>query len=76
QKIKVIKEVAPTLIVIARTDAVTVVGIESAIARANQYLTAGADAIFPEAIESTKDFLKIKQMVNAPLLANMTEFGK
>lgn len=76
QKIKVIKEVAPTLIVIARTDAVTVEGIESAIDRANQYLTAGADAIFPEAIESTKDFLKIKQMVNAPLLANMTEFGK
>ena len=76
QKIKVIKEVAPSLLVIARTDAAEVEGMDAAIDRVNQYLEAGADAIFPEAIQSTKDFLEIKQKVKAPLLANMTEFGK
>ncbi|MFT4415435.1 methylisocitrate lyase [Fredinandcohnia humi] len=76
QKIRVIKEVAPTLLVIARTDAVAVEGIDYAIERANLYLEAGADAIFPEALTSEDEFHKVKSMVNAPLLANMTEFGK
>ncbi|MEH7235595.1 methylisocitrate lyase [Bacillus sp. JJ1562] len=76
QKIRIIKEVAPSLIVIARTDAVAVEGIDRAIERANLYIEAGADAIFPEALTSEKEFHKVKSMVKAPLLANMTEFGK
>ncbi|THE12652.1 methylisocitrate lyase [Bacillus timonensis] len=76
QKIKVIKEVAPSLIIIARTDAVAVEGIDRAIERANLYIEAGADAIFPEALTSEEEFHKVKTMVKAPLLANMTEFGK
>ncbi|MCM3570381.1 methylisocitrate lyase [Neobacillus mesonae] len=76
QKIRIIKEVAPSLIVIARTDAAAVEGLDAAIERANEYVEAGADAIFPEAIRTNEDFLKIKQQVHAPLLANMTEFGK
>lgn len=64
------------LILIARTDAAAVEGIESAVERANLYLKAGADVIFPEALESRADFRKFSQRVRAPLLANMTEFGK
>ncbi|HWO76129.1 MAG TPA: methylisocitrate lyase [Bacillus sp. (in: firmicutes)] len=76
QKIKVIKEVAPSLIVVARTDAAGVEGIDQALERANLYIEAGADAIFPEALTTEEEFLTMKSMVNAPLLANMTEFGK
>lgn len=76
QKIQVIKEVAPSLIVIARTDAAAVEGIDRAIDRANKYIKAGADAIFPEALTVKEEFLHVKNKVNAPLLANMTEFGK
>ncbi|MCC3355473.1 methylisocitrate lyase [Bacillus sp. REN16] len=76
QKIRIIKEVAPSLIIIARTDAVAVEGIDRAIERANLYIEAGADAIFPEALTSEEEFNKVKSMVKAPLLANMTEFGK
>ena len=64
------------LILIARTDAASVEGIESAIERAKLYLKAGADVIFPEALESKRDFLRFSKQVRAPLLANMTEFGK
>ncbi|MEH7381624.1 methylisocitrate lyase [Bacillus sp. JJ1533] len=76
QKIRIIKEVAPSLIVIARTDAVAVEGIDRAIERANLYIEAGADAIFPEALTSEEEFQQVKNRVKAPLLANMTEFGK
>ncbi len=64
------------LVIIARTDARSVEGIESAVKRAKLYLKAGADIIFPEALETRKEFLKFSQEVKAPLLANMTEFGK
>jgi methylisocitrate lyase len=64
------------LILIARTDAASVEGIESAIDRAKVYLKAGADVIFPEALESKRDFLRFSRQIAAPLLANMTEFGK
>ena len=64
------------MILIARTDAATVEGIESAIKRAKLYLKAGADVIFPEALESKSDFLRFAKQIRAPLLANMTEFGK
>lgn len=76
QKIKVIKEVAPTLIVVARTDARSIEGLDAAIERAVAYLNAGADAIFPEALESEEEFLQFRKRIHAPLLANMTEFGK
>ncbi len=47
-----------------------------AIERANAYVKAGADAIFPEALQSEEEFRLFTSKVNAPLLANMTEFGK
>lgn len=76
QKIKTIKEISPTLVVIARTDAKSVEGFEAAIDRAKHYLTAGADGIFPEALESEEEFKRFRSAIDAPLLANMTEFGK
>ena len=62
--------------IIARTDARAVEGLDSAIARAKVYLKAGADAIFSEALENEGEFRKFAKEVKAPLLANMTEFGK
>ncbi len=62
--------------IIARTDARAVEGLDSAINRALAYLDAGADAIFPEALETKEEFEKFAREVKAPLLANMTEFGK
>ncbi len=76
QKIKTIKEISPTLVVIARTDAKSVEGFEAAVDRAKQYLAAGADGIFPEALESEEEFKRFRAAIDAPLLANMTEFGK
>lgn len=76
QKIKIIKEIAPSLVVIARTDAKDVEGMEAAIERAKKYVSAGADAIFPEALEKEEDFKRFREAVDVPLLANMTEFGK
>jgi methylisocitrate lyase len=62
--------------VVARTDAVSVEGFESAVKRAHDYLAAGADMIFPEALESAEQFARFAREVKAPLLANMTEFGR
>ncbi|WP_394556004.1 methylisocitrate lyase (plasmid) [Priestia aryabhattai] len=76
QKIKVIKETAPSLIVVARTDARSVEGMSSAIERAASYVQAGADAIFPEALHSEEEFRLFSKEINVPLLANMTEFGQ
>ncbi|RAN80186.1 methylisocitrate lyase [Bacillus sp. SRB_331] len=76
QKIKAIKEVAPSLYIVARTDARSVEGLDAAIERTNAYVKAGADAIFPEALQSEEEFRLFNSKVNAPLLANMTEFGK
>jgi methylisocitrate lyase len=50
-------------------------GVESAIARANSYIAAGADAIFAEAITSLDDYKRFTSSVRAPVLANITEFG-
>ncbi|MFJ3389431.1 MULTISPECIES: methylisocitrate lyase [unclassified Lysinibacillus] len=76
QKIKMIKQIAPTLVIIARTDARSVEGLEQAISRANAYVAAGADAIFPEALQTEKEFKQFASELDAPLLANMTEFGQ
>src|SRR5215472_4734335 len=63
-------------VIIARTDARGVTGFDDAVRRARLYLAAGADAIFPEALESADEFATFAREVKAPLLANMTEFGK
>ena len=63
-------------IIIARTDARAVEDLDRTIERAQRYLEAGADAIFPEALQSADEFKVFAHEVNAPLLANMTEFGK
>ncbi|NRG44546.1 methylisocitrate lyase [Bacillus sp. CRN 9] len=76
QKIKVMKEAAPTLYIVARTDARAVEGLEASIKRAEAYIEAGADAIFPEALQSAEEFRLFSERVAVPLLANMTEFGK
>lgn len=60
---------------IARTDAVAVEGIESAIERALEYVSVGADAIFAEAITTLDDYRRFTSAVKAPVLANITEFG-
>lgn len=66
----------PGFVIIARTDARGVTNFDDAVRRAKLYLEAGADAIFPEAMESAEEFARFAEEVNAPLLANMTEFGK
>ena len=62
--------------IIARTDAAGVEGIDAALKRAQLYLEAGADAIFPEALTSAEMFRDFAREISAPLLANMTEFGR
>ncbi len=62
--------------IIARTDARGVTSMHDAIDRAKRYLDAGADAIFPEAMQSAEELAIFAERVQAPLLANMTEFGK
>lgn len=64
------------LVIIARTDAAAVEGLDRAIRRAKLYLKAGADVIFPDALETRKEFVEFANNVKAPLIANMTEFGK
>jgi methylisocitrate lyase len=66
----------PDFVIIARTDARGVTGLEDAIRRAEIYLEAGADVIFPEALESEEEFAEFASRIKAPLLANMTEFGR
>lgn len=63
-------------LLIARTDARAVESFTKAVERAQSYLAAGADAIFPEALQSEEEFREFAREVKAPLLANMTEFGK
>ena len=64
------------LVIIARTDAAASEGMDGAVARARLYLEAGADAIFPEALTTAEMFVEFAKRVDAPLLANMTEFGR
>lgn len=66
----------PSFVVIARTDARGVEGMEAAIERADAYVEAGADMIFPEALETPQEFERFAKALKVPLLANMTEFGK
>lgn len=66
----------PAFLIVARTDARGVNGLDDAIDRARAYVEAGADAIFPEGLESQDEFRAVREAVPGLLLANMTEFGK
>jgi methylisocitrate lyase len=63
-------------LIMARTDIAAVDGLEAAKDRAKALVDAGADAIFPEAMRSLEEFAAIRDAVDVPILANMTEFGK
>ena len=75
-KINAAKRATRHLRIIARTDAAGVEGFDAAVKRALLYLDAGADAIFPEALTSAEMFRDFAREITAPLLANMTEFGR
>jgi 2-methylisocitrate lyase-like PEP mutase family enzyme len=63
-------------VIIARTDARAVTGLDDAIARANLYREAGADVIFFEAPQSAEEIQRVAREVKAPLLANMVQGGR
>jgi methylisocitrate lyase len=66
----------PDFVIVARTDARSVEGFDASVERSRAYLNAGADMIFPEALETAEEFAQFAELVKAPLLANMTEFGR
>ncbi|MGO4544654.1 methylisocitrate lyase [Paenibacillus sp. 2TAB23] len=66
----------PSFVIMARTDAIAVEGLEAAIERACACVEAGADMIFPEAVTSLDDYRTFANAVQVPILANMTEFGQ
>ena len=66
----------PDFMIIARTDARAVEDFDRTVDRAQRYIKAGADAIFPEALQSEEEFRDFASEIDVPLLANMTEFGK
>ncbi len=65
----------PSFVVMARTDAYAVEGLEAAITRARRYVEAGADMVFAEAVPTLNECRRFAAEVPAPVLANMTEFG-
>lgn len=64
-----------SFVIMARTDALAVEGIDAALDRANAYIEAGADALFPEAITDLSTYKKFTDVIKVPVLANITEFG-
>ena len=66
----------PNFLIVARSDARAVEGLDAMIDRIKAYVDAGADAIFPEAMANESEFEAVRKAVDVPLLANMTEFGK
>ncbi|MCE4946445.1 methylisocitrate lyase [Streptomyces albulus] len=66
----------PDFVLMARTDARSVEGLDAAIERAKAYVDAGADAIFPEALADESEYEAFRTAIDVPLLANLTEFGK
>jgi methylisocitrate lyase len=75
-KVNAARRASRHLRIIARTDAAGVEGFETAVERARLYVDAGAHAIFPEALTTAETFRAFAREVSAPLLANMTEFGR
>src|SRR2546430_13146133 len=63
-------------LVVARTDARAIESFDGAVKRAQAYVAAGADAIFPEALQTKEEFCDFTKEVEVPLLANMSEFRK
>lgn len=76
QKIQAARKASDQIVIVARTDAKSVEGLDAAIDRAKAYVKAGADAIFPEALRTEDEFRKFAEEIRVPLLANMTEFGQ
>ncbi|HEY2679009.1 MAG TPA: methylisocitrate lyase [Steroidobacteraceae bacterium] len=68
--------IEPGFVIMARTDALAVEGIDLAIERALACVEAGADMIFPEAVTDLKMYKRFKDAVKVPILANITEFGQ
>jgi methylisocitrate lyase len=66
----------PAFVLCARTDARALEGLDATIERAKAYVDAGADMVFPEALADEGEFAAFRAAIDAPLLANMTEFGK
>jgi methylisocitrate lyase len=66
----------PDFLIVARADGRSVEDFDSTVKRARSYVGAGADAIFPEALQSVDEFRDFAKEIEAPLVANMTEFGK
>ena len=64
-----------SFVIMARTDSLAVEGLDSALDRANAYIEAGADALFPEAITDLPTYKKFTDVIKVPVLANITEFG-
>jgi methylisocitrate lyase len=75
-KIAAARKARRHLRIVARTDALAQEGVEAAIRRARLYLDAGADVIFPEALTTAEMYRRFAGEIAAPLLANMTEFGR
>lgn len=76
KKIQMIKRAAPTLKIVARSDAYSVEGMSGMTDRLHAYIEAGADIVFPESLRSEDDFRLVRKEFNVSVLANMTEFGK
>ncbi len=70
------KKLDENFLIIARTDSRASEGLDKAIDRAKAYIDAGAEMIFPEALQDEKEFEIFRKAIKVPLLANMTEFGK
>lgn len=66
----------PDFVIIGRVDARAVLGFDEGVKRGRAYFEAGADVVFPEALQSEEEFREYAKAVKGPLLANMTEFGK
>ena len=66
----------PNFVIMARTDALAIEGMESAIDKAKSFVEAGADMIFPEALNTIEQYREFSDALNVPILANITEFGQ
>ncbi|MBM10109.1 MAG: methylisocitrate lyase [Magnetovibrio sp.] len=75
-KIAAAKKAARDLLIIARTDAAAIEGVDGAVERARAYREAGADVVFPDGLTSEEEFRLFSEAVSGPKMANMTEFGR
>ena len=66
----------PSFVIMARTDALAVEGMQSAVDKATAFAEAGADMIFPEALNTIEQYREFSDSLNVPILANITEFGQ